>query len=640
MKFTTYESAVNPTVGNTPALRANGAGGVHVINTNPTAGQGLGGLAAGIGQMTKVAQKMQDDQDTADYMAARAQASQAVLDGLYGPDGMFSTRMGVNAKGLTADTVKLIRDSYADIAKDKNGRVQRLLFGSMNDSIGNYQRVAANKEHAEYENVAKASYESSISNNITIAAQDPADTETIGRTLAENRALAVAECRRKGLDGSATEAELRRVTSAGVSAVAQGFIQNGDTTGLDSFLESHKKEIDPGVYYQLHGQVKKQQDSDFIITQGNNIYEQCKNPDGSIDVNKMKSLLTGVVKTVHHTGRGGSDGLLSGFQKWDGKTMDNGTVGCVEAVTKIGADFSPFLKSELEKNVVAIYETTDGQTSSGGLLGHAREQGIPVVQFSEGNMARGDVLVWVDYGRDTGHVVIADGSGGYYGNSSSRNKVVHDDNYMDSWGRAPDYIIKTGQEGTASLQGGYDEQVPLSLQEQAQLENYIRHRGSQGAADYNAAQSRLTKDTLNAAVTCGDYATACLYIDNTSLDPATKIRLKNDGALKAKFGITSSRGGGGGGGGSRGRKVEGGSYAMTETQEKQAISAGKKIIALGAMNGGTKSAVYTYLMDQGYEQEDFDKVWPKLQWYYHQVSGDDAPEDYGYLNGDGEIEGE
>jgi hypothetical protein len=123
MKFTTYESAVNPTVGNPPALRANGAGGVHVINTNPTAGQGLGGLAAGIGQMTKVAQKMQDDQDTADYMAARAQASQAVLDGLYGPDGMFSTRLGVNAKGLTADTVKLIRDSYADIAKDKNWKL-------------------------------------------------------------------------------------------------------------------------------------------------------------------------------------------------------------------------------------------------------------------------------------------------------------------------------------------------------------------------------------------------------------------------------------------------------------------------------------------------------------------------------------
>lgn len=638
MKFTTYESAVNPTVGNTPALRANGAGGVHVINTNPTAGQGLGGLAAGIGQMTKVAQKMQDDQDTADYMAARAQASQAVLDGLYGPDGMFSTRMGVNAKGLTADTVKLIRDSYADIAKDKNGRVQRLLFGSMNDSIGNYQRVAANKEHAEYENVAKASYESSISNNITIAAQDPADTETIGRTLAENRALAVAECRRKGLDGSATEAELRRVTSAGVSAVAQGFIQNGDTTGLDSFLESHKKEIDPGVYYQLHGQVKKQQDSDFIITQGNSIYEQCKNPDGSIDVNKMKSLLTSVTKKVHHGGQSNAAVVYQGFKA--AGYSDEAIAGIMGRVQQ-EHNFSTEMAEEYDAPGI-------GRVGGFGMFQWQMDpnyggRGIDMKNWAasnglDPNSAQTQVQYAIKEAMDYGltpealNGKSAEEVADIWTRDWERGKPGSERQYAGEWRQK----IASGDFGG---DGGYDEQVPLSLQEQAQLENYIRHRGSQGAADYNAAQSRLTKDTLNAAVTCGDYATACLYIDNTSLDPATKIKLKNDGALKAKFGITSSRGGGGGGGG-RGRKVEGGSYAMTETQEKQAISAGKKIIALGSMNGGTKSAVYTYLMDQGYEQEDFDKIWPKLQWYYHQVSGDDAPEDYGYLNGDGEIEGE
>ena len=121
------------------------------------------------------------------------------------------------------------------------------------------------------------------------------------------------------------------------------------------------------------------------------------------------------------------DGLTVGYSKWAGQRMDNGSVGCVEAVTKIGCEYSPFLAQELEKG--NVYVPTLVQNA-----------GDMVIPFSPEAVERGDVIV---YGNDD-HVVIADGEGGYVGNSSSQEKVVHGTNYMEMDDLQPTKIIKTG----------------------------------------------------------------------------------------------------------------------------------------------------------------------------------------------------
>ena len=126
-------------------------------------------------------------------------------------------------------------------------------------------------------------------------------------------------------------------------------------------------------------------------------------------------------------------GIQAGYSAWAGQTMPSGSNGCVEAATRIGSYYSPFLASENTKGVAGI-ET---------LCSDAGDSNI--VPFSSGALETGDVIIYDN--RD--HVVLFDGSGGYYGNSSSANDwqgaVVHGSNYWEMNGMEPTEIIKTSR---------------------------------------------------------------------------------------------------------------------------------------------------------------------------------------------------
>ena len=134
--------------------------------------------------------------------------------------------------------------------------------------------------------------------------------------------------------------------------------------------------------------------------------------------------------------QGGSNAVEAAAAPFMGKRMDNGENGCVEAVTKIGASTSGFLKNELDNGVVYVPK----------LVEDARTAGIGVVAYSPENVSAGDIIV---YG-DNDHVVMADGKGGYVGNSTSQQKVVHGSDYTDMGDLQPTKIIKTGNTGTSA----------------------------------------------------------------------------------------------------------------------------------------------------------------------------------------------
>lgn len=113
--------------------------------------------------------------------------------------------------------------------------------------------------------------------------------------------------------------------------------------------------------------------------------------------------------------------------------MKNGTNGCAEAVGLMGAGNSKFLANEYN----------NGQYSVPGMVSDAQQAGIPVVPYEAGAANPNDVIV---YG-DNDHVVLADGNGGYYGNSSSQNQIVHGSDATQMGGLQPTAIIKTGGQG-------------------------------------------------------------------------------------------------------------------------------------------------------------------------------------------------
>ena len=122
------------------------------------------------------------------------------------------------------------------------------------------------------------------------------------------------------------------------------------------------------------------------------------------------------------------EGLSAGEAAWLGATMDNGTEGCVEAATKVGSYYSPFLAQEYDNGVVNVTTL-------------ANDAGSNTIDFDSSQLEKGDIIV---YG-DQEHVVIYDGNGGYIGNSSSANEVVHGSNYNEMGGLTPTQIIKTSR---------------------------------------------------------------------------------------------------------------------------------------------------------------------------------------------------
>lgn len=122
------------------------------------------------------------------------------------------------------------------------------------------------------------------------------------------------------------------------------------------------------------------------------------------------------------------EGMSSGEAAWLGATMDNGTEGCVEAATKVGPYYSQFLAQEQQAGVVNV-DTL------------CADAGDQVIDFDASQLEKGDVIV---YG-DNDHVVIYDGQGGYIGNSSSQDMVIHGSDYNEMGDLSPSKIIKTSR---------------------------------------------------------------------------------------------------------------------------------------------------------------------------------------------------
>ena len=173
-----------------------------------------------------------------------------------------------------------------------------------------------------------------------------------------------------------------------------------------------------------------------------NVVHTFSNHEHTMDMDVIGDKITGI---SNGSGGGGSPGggaaksggskvsagLSTGANAYLGQTMANGSKGCAEAAGKIGSYYSPFLKTESQRHVYSVR----------GLVSDARSKGLQVLPFSAGSLEAGDSIV---YGNNS-HVVIYDGHGGYYGNSTSKNRVVHGSDYRKMSGLSPSAIIKTSK---------------------------------------------------------------------------------------------------------------------------------------------------------------------------------------------------
>ena len=164
-----------------------------------------------------------------------------------------------------------------------------------------------------------------------------------------------------------------------------------------------------------------------------------------------------------------------------GIQMDNGRNGCAEFVGKFGASYSEFLAKEAQNNVV--YVPT--------MIQDAEAAGIPVVPFDIENLNKGDCIFYKTNEGSQGHIVIYDGNGGFYGNSSStgpNGTTIHGGD-INIPGMVPEGIIKTGISGTQDRWVESEEQI----YSEEELEKELDAR--------RALRKRIKQEAIEAKVT-------------------------------------------------------------------------------------------------------------------------------------------
>ena len=117
------------------------------------------------------------------------------------------------------------------------------------------------------------------------------------------------------------------------------------------------------------------------------------------------------------------------FETMENRISPYGSVGCVDTVCATGACYNKDLREAYRQGIASVPE----------LRRNLESKGYATEEFT-GSAKKGDLLI---YGDDD-HVVIADGDGGCFGNSSSRGYAQHYDNAYNAWhtGSAPSKIIR------------------------------------------------------------------------------------------------------------------------------------------------------------------------------------------------------
>ena len=252
MRFTSYEPAVDPQVMHPPAVRA--PGDVYAYGTG---GEEYAKMAAAIGQVNKVAAQRQDDLDAADVMQARNEMMTRLTEQLYGENGLFTTGVGEHAKGLMQRTTAAINETFADVGKKYNARVQFALKGNLNENMANFQRIAASKEMAEQKALAKESLAANLSGNVQQAALTWQVNGAPTMYVKSGERLLLAQAQREGWSGEMLASERQKMVTDVAAAAAGAAIENEDYERADEILFWMRNDMDASVYYKLAREGKK-----------------------------------------------------------------------------------------------------------------------------------------------------------------------------------------------------------------------------------------------------------------------------------------------------------------------------------------------------------------------------------------------
>lgn len=254
MKFSQYTPALSP------EMVGNVAGQARAIPTErmPGAGRGANAMAAAFGQVGKFLQEKQDEQDAADVMEARNEIMGSLTSQMYGEQGLLTTGVGENAKGLESRVTEAVQKTFDSVAGRYNGRVQRALRGNLNENMGNYQRIAAQQEGSEFTKQKEANYTSALALNADAIASSYDKPEMLESILKDSLTLMQYRSVDQGWSGSQFEVEKRLKTTALLGGAVDNAIADGNIDTAQNLIDTYGSSMSQEAVMKWQKQIRQE----------------------------------------------------------------------------------------------------------------------------------------------------------------------------------------------------------------------------------------------------------------------------------------------------------------------------------------------------------------------------------------------
>ena len=255
MKFTQNTPIISPTtIGNTH---------VHAsrdVMAYGTAGKDKEAIVAGLGQVMKVAQQQQDDMDAADHMARRNAIMGNITKRLYGEDGILTTGVGVNAKGLSDRVTQVVQEEFDRGLEGANSRVRRSMAATFNENMGNYQRIAAQQEGREFNKQKEIDYNANQGFNIDRAIAGYMDNDSVSFAVNDGMQLLTYRAKDQGWSNAQLEQEKRKLVGAIGGSAIQTALDNNNLEQADNLLTTYGPQMDQVTRIKFENVLKKNND--------------------------------------------------------------------------------------------------------------------------------------------------------------------------------------------------------------------------------------------------------------------------------------------------------------------------------------------------------------------------------------------
>lgn len=324
MKFSNYTPAVAPNSANPGAVHAQ-----SIPTERPSGSRGYEAMAAAFGQITGMLQKKQDEDDAADVMKARNEIMTSLTGQLYGENGLMTTGVGENARGLTDRVTQTINKTFEEVSKNYNARVRKALQGNLNENMANYQRLAGQQEGREFTKQKELNYNSALSLNADNIAANYMDSDIIDGLLSDSMTLIQYRAHDQGWSGIQLEQEKRLKVTGLVGGAIENAINDGNLDQADMLLGRYRGSMSQEAVMKYELRLRGEESIKISREMGEDLYAKFGN-DTEAARKYIYDTLSAQTETVGGGGVSTIDGLMAaiGGQESGGDyDAENGRTG-------------------------------------------------------------------------------------------------------------------------------------------------------------------------------------------------------------------------------------------------------------------------------------------------------------------------